>query len=224
MDYSSYMSLSVAEYARRRGVSRQRALSMINSGQINAKRIGRSWVVNHSEINQRAALGRPLGNRMARILVDTVSGNSLDLLEPQDRFFAAKYLQRLSSADNPAALLHSWMKSRQLRVVNLSANPADLGEIARDERIVASGISDERSGMSSARELEGYVAVSSLESFRRENLLVASDSPNVRLHVVENLPSRPIALGLMLADLADWNRPREDGRIIELLRGVQWSL
>jgi len=129
----------------------------------------------------------------------------------------------MSVISNPAALLSSWMKSRQLRVENLSANPADLGEIARDERMVASGISDERSGMSSARELEGYVTVSSLESFTRENLLVASDSPNVRLHVVEDLPSRPIPLGLVLADLADWNRPREHGRISELLGGVKWS-
>lgn len=217
------MDLSVAEYARERGISRQRALSMIHDGQIDAKRIGRSWVVNQREVNQRAGLGRPLGKRMAQVLVDAISGHSLDDLGAQDRFFAAKYLERLSSADNPAALLSSWMKSRQLRVVNLSANPADLGEIARDERMVASGISDERSGMSSARELEGYVASSDVESFTRENLLVTSDSPNVRLHVVDSLPPQPIPLGLMLADLADWNRPREDGRIIELLRDVQWS-
>jgi len=196
---------------------------MIRAGQIEAKRIGRSWVINQREAGHRAALGRPLGRRMARALVDVISGYSFDDLDPQDRFVAASYLNRLRDAENPADLLYSWLKSRQIQVVNLFANPADLAEIARDERVVLSGISDERSGMSSARELEGYVALGNLDAFKTDNLLVASDSPNVRFHVVEGLPSRTVPLGLVLADLADWNRPRENGRIVDLLREVKWS-
>jgi hypothetical protein len=223
IDYSSHMDLSVAEYAQRRGISRQRALSMIRAGQIDARRIGRSWVVDQRELNQRTAVGRPLGRRMASILIDAISGRDLASLNAQDRFFAAGYLDRLGSAEEPARLLHSWMKSRQLRVVNVAANPSDLGVIARDERAVASGISDERSGMSAAREFEGYLAAAELDGFLRDNLLVESDSPNVRLHVVGERPAGPAPLGLVLADLADWNRPREDGRVIELLKGLSWS-
>lgn len=217
------MDVSVAEYARLRGISRQRALSMIHDGQIDARRIGRSWVIYQREINHRAALGRPLGKRMTRVLIDAISGHSLDLLEPQDRFFAVKYLERLGAANKPADLLHSWMKLRQLKVVNVAANPADLSDIARDERVIASGISDERSEISTTREFEGYVAAADLEAFLRGNLLVESESPNVRLHVVDERPQRPIPLGLVLADLADWNRPREDGRIVKLLKEVEWS-
>lgn len=217
------MDLSVSQYAQRRGISRQRALSMIRAGQIDARRIGRSWVVDQRELNQRAAVGRPLGRRMAGILMDAISGRDLASLNAQDRFFAAGYLDRLGSAEEPARLLHSWMKSRQLRVVNVAANPADLGDIARDDRVVASGISDERSEMSAAREFEGYVAAADLDGFLRDNLLVESDSPNVRLHVVDERPARPAPLGLVLADLADWNRPREDGRVIELLKELSWS-
>jgi hypothetical protein len=214
------MDLSVAEYAQRRGISRQRALSMIRAGQISARRIGRSWVVDQRELNQRAAVGRPLGRRMAGILIDAISGGNLENLNAQDRFFAAGYLNRLGSTGDPARLLHSWMKSRQLRVVNVAANPADLTEIVRDDRVVASGISDERSDMSAAREFEGYLAAADLDGFLRDNLLVESDSPNVRLHVVDERPARPVPLGLVLADLADWSRPREDGRVVELLRGL----
>ena len=217
------MDLSVAEYAQRRGISRQRALSMIRAGQISARRIGRSWVIDQRELNQRAAVGRPLGKRMAGILIDAISGGHHESLNAQDRFFAAGYFDRLGSAEDPARLLHSWMKSRQLRVVNVAANPADLGDIARDDRVVASGISDERSEMSAAREFEGYLASADLDGFLRENLLMDSDSPNVRLHVVDERPARPVPLGLVLADLADWNRPREDGRVIELLNGLSWS-
>lgn len=159
---------------------------------------------------------------MAGILIGAISGRDLASLNAQDRFFTADYLERLGSAEEPARLLHSWMKSRQLRVVNVAANPADLVDLARDDRVVASGISDERSEMSAAREFEGYVAAADVDGFLRDNLLVQSDSPNVRLHVVDERPARPVPLGLVLADLADWNQPREDGRVIELLKRVSW--
>lgn len=217
------MDLSVSEYARKRGVSRQRALSMINAGQVAAKRIGRSWVIDERELNRRSVYGRPLGRRMAGILIDSISGQSLSGLEPEQRYFAAKYLDRLHNSDDPAGLLHSWMRSRQSRVVNVSANPADLADIVRDRRVVASGISDDRSGLSAVREFEGYISEAGVDRFLSDNLLVQSDTPNVRLHVVAELPPNPVPLGLVLADLADWNRPREDGRIVELLRGVEWS-
>ncbi|MGK2932108.1 MAG: hypothetical protein ACSLFD_04985 [Solirubrobacterales bacterium] len=216
------MDLSVAEFARQRGISRQRALAMIGAGQLQARRIGRSWVVDQGEINRRSAIGRPLGRRMVDILLDSISGKPLDDLAPQDRYFAAKYVQRLSESQDPARLLHSWMKPRQRRVVNVAANPADLRQLAQDKRVIASGISDERAGLSASREFEGYIAESELEAFLRDNLLVASEAPNVRLHVVDELPPSPVPLGLVLADLADRNRPREDGRIIELLGQVPW--
>lgn len=217
------MDLSVAEYARQRGISRQRALALIHSGQVDARRIGRSWVVSERELGHRRQLGRPLGERMAQVLVNVLSGQPLSELDPQSRYFAASYLDRLRVARDPAALLHSWLRSRQLRVVNVAANPADLAEIRRDDRLVVSGISDGRSGMSSARELEGYVAAAAVDAFMKTSLMVRSDSPNVRLHIVENLPPSPAPVGLVIADLADWNRPRVDSRVAELLEEYVWT-
>lgn len=216
------MEMSVADYARRRGVSRQRALAMIRAGQLPAKRVGRAWVIDQKEVNLRHSYGRPLGPRMIDALVGALSGRPLAGLSSEERHFTSKYLERLRGADDPARLLHSWMRSRQRGLVEVAANPADLAEIARDPRLVPSGISDERSRLSAVRELEGYIASDDLPALLRDNLLIESDAPNVRLHVVEKLPDRPLPLGLLLADLADWNGPREDARVIELLRGIRW--
>ena len=217
------MDLSVAEFALARGVSRQRALAMIRAGQVDAKRVGRSWIVNQREVSNRQSLGRPLSSRMAQLLLNAISGAPLSELESGDRFYVVRYVDRLRESEEPAQLLHSWLRSRQIRVINVAANPSDIPEIASDDRVVPSGISDERAGISAARELEGYVAEKDIERFIQSNLLVASDSPNVRLHVVSTLPDRPVSLGLVIADLADWNRPREDGRVADLLRSVEWN-
>ncbi|MGN6428630.1 MAG: hypothetical protein ACTHMF_17600 [Leifsonia sp.] len=216
------MQLSVSEYAQARGISRQRALALISSGQIKAKRIGRSWAIDQREVNHRPAISRPLSPKMARLVIGAMSNEELEL-DAQERHFLDRYIERLRSEASPLSLLHSWLRSRQLRVVAVAANPADIAEISSDVRVVASGISDERAGISSAREFEGYVAASALDDFLRDNLLLDSDAPNIRLHVVEHLPAAPIPLGFVIADLIDWNRPREDGRALELMEGVQWQ-
>jgi hypothetical protein len=216
------MQLSVSEYAQARGISRQRVLALISSGQIKAKRIGRSWAIDQVEVNQRPAIGRPLSPKMARLLIGAMSSEKLEL-DAQERYFLDRYIERLRSEASPLSLLHSWLRSRQLGVVEVAANPADISEISVDGRVVASGISDDRAGISAAREFEGYVAVSGLDGFLRDNLLLDSDAPNIRLHVVERLPAVPIPLGFVIADLIDWNRPREDGRALELMEGVEWQ-
>lgn len=217
------MDLSLAEYATARGISRQRALAMVNAGQIDARRVGRVWVVDQRELANRRSVSRPLSRRMVHALVQALSGVAGAEFTSEDRFHVVRYIKRLQTSGEPSVLLHSWMRSRQLRVVNVAANPADLVHLASDERVVPSGISDERAGLSAASEFEGYVAESEVDSILRQNLLVGSDAPNVRLHVVHDLPTRPIPLGLVLADLADWNRPREDGRVLELIAGVRWN-
>jgi len=215
------MQFSVSEYAEARGISRQRALALINSGQVRAKRIGRSWVIDQLEVNQRPAISRPLSPKMARLLIAAMSSEQVQL-DAQERYFLDRYIERLRNEASPLSLLHSWLRSRQVRVVDVAANPVDIAEISSDDRVVASGISDARGGLSAVRELEGYVAASALEGFLRDNLLLESDAPNIRLHVVEQLPAAPISLGFVIADLIDWNRPREDGRALELLEGVPW--
>lgn len=214
------MDLSVADFAKASGISRQRALAMIRSGRITARKVGRAWVINQRELGNRPVTGRPLSSRMAWLLIDTLSGHPLDQLDPSDRFHVRKYLDRLHNSEKPAEVLHGWLGSRQQRVIDVAANLSDLKDIASDGRAVASGISDPRAAMSSAHEFEGYIADTNAQKFLSENLLVPSGSPNVRLHVVDKIPLDPVPLGLVIADLADWNRPREDGRVVELLKTI----
>ena len=216
------MQLSVPEFAEARGVSRQRAHAMIAAGRVKAQRIGRSWVIDQQEINRREVSGRPLSARMAELVIGALSGEQLEL-DSQERFFLGKYMDRLRAAEQPLDLLYSWLRSRELRVVDVAGNPADFAELIADRRVIASGISDPRSGLSAAREFEGYVGGSDLPQLLKSYLLVDSSSPNVRLHVVEAVPPDPLPLGFVIADLVDWNRPREDDRALELLESVPWS-
>jgi hypothetical protein len=158
---------------------------------------------------------------MARLLIGAMSGEEKEL-DSQERFFLDRYSERIQREESPLRLLHSWLRSRQIRALEVAANPADISEISSDNRVIESGISDSRAGLSAAREFEAYVEASDLDGFLLDNLLVDSDAPNVRLHVVEQLPEAPIPLGFVIADLIDWNRPREDGRAIQLLKDVRW--
>jgi hypothetical protein len=215
------MDVSVAEFARARGISRQRALAMIHAGQIAARKVGRAWVIDQRELGHRHVVGRPLSERMAGILIAAMSQDELEL-DSQERYFVNRYRVRMQKSDDPVGLLHSWMRSRQIRVANLAANRSDIPDMAADERVVPSGVSDERSALSAASEFEGYVASNTFDDFVRAHLLLPSVSPNVRIHIVAALPARPAPLGLTISDLTDWNRPREDGRVIELLEGIEW--
>ena len=223
IDYTCRMQLSVAEYAKERGISRQRTLALINAGKVEANKVGQTWVIDRRQVGNRSVSSRPLSARMAGLFIEGLSGGSLAEMSSEDRFHVKRYIERIRESDDQPRLLHSWLRSRQSQVFDVAANPVDLVEIAADSRLVPSGISDGRSGLSATREFEGYVAERDVDAVLKSNLLVASSSPNVRLHVVGELPSRPVPLGFVLADLADWNRAREDGRVRELVGKLLWS-
>ena len=89
--------------------------------------------------------------------------------------------------------------------------------IAADARFVLSGISDPRARLSSNGEFEGYVKGNDLAALTQDFLLVPSSQPNVLLHVVDHAIGSPAPLGLVIADLADRNSPREDAQVARLL-------
>jgi hypothetical protein len=87
-----------------------------------------------------------------------------------------------------------------------------------DAGLVRSGLSDDRSGLSAAHQYEGYVDPTDLASTLRRHLLIESDQPNVYLHVTSQPLTEPVPIGLVIADLADYNGPREDAQVERLLR------
>jgi len=217
------MEISLSQYAVKRGVSQRRAEQLAASGAIMARKVGRIWLVDDRELLRRQRRSRPLSKRVAHALIAELSGREPLPLSPKEQSRQRERLAALHGSEDPSALLSTWLHARHKRVVRLAANPSDLGDIAADPRAVVSGVSDSRAHLSSKRELEVYVAERDLASFVRENLLVQSASPNVQIHVVDEPIPRPAPLGLVLADLADWNSPREDGRVIELLKDSVWN-
>ena len=71
--------------------------------------------------------------------------------------------------------------------------------------------------MSAGREAEAYVRPGDVEQLMADHLMAAVNPANVWLHVVDRPLARPAPLGLVIADLADHDRAREDARVGELL-------
>ncbi len=214
------MDMLVREYAERSGLSVGRVHQLIDAGQLPARRSGNQYLIPEAGLGRRANVSRPLSHASAWALIDLLSGRSLDKYDPVIRHRVRKYRQSLAASPEPARQLNSWLRSRAERI-QVSAKERDLDDLRRDKRVMLSGISDERSGLGVGRELEGYVDPVEYDALVREYLLVrSSEQPNVWMHVaaVQREKDGRVPLGLVIADLADHNGPREDARVEELLR------
>lgn len=101
----------------------------------------------------------------------------------------------------------------------MSVAEADLSDVLADDRLIISGISDRRAGMSSPRIGEGYVEEQVAGEFFNEHFVVeAADrsGANLIVHVAALVPpSSPL---LIAADLSDYRAGREDGQARMVLR------
>lgn len=133
-----------------------------------------------------------------------------------------KYRERLLDAGEEApALLASWLRKRGERQV-FRAQPMDVGDLLQDPRVLPSGIADPRSGLASGDVAEVWLRdFSRLAELQGDYLLLPDVKGNVVIHR-SGLEQRDAVapLGLVIADLADWNGPREDGRVIDLLAKI----
>lgn len=133
------------------------------------------------------------------------------------------YRQRLTNSGEAApVLLASWLRQRGERIV-LRAHPDDLEDLRADSRAMLSGISDSRARLSATDTVEIWLRrFMDLERIRGEYLLIDDPKGNVVLHRGGYHHEETHApLGLVIADLADWNGPREDGRVLDLLADAQ---
>ena len=157
--------------------------------------------------------------RVAWALVVLSDGGRPDWVEPRESYRLRRALDRLAADDEPEMLLRSWLASRAERR-RLSA--ADVSGLRSDGRVVLSGLSDERAGLSAAGDVEGYVQAGDADAVIRDHLLIdAGPSADVVLHVSPLLPEVPVPLLLVAADLADHDGPRELARARELIG--DWS-
>lgn len=162
---------------------------------------------------------RPMSPRIAWALVRLGAGSAADWVEPRESYRLRQALDRLAADDEPELLLRSWLASRAERLL-LSASEVDA--VRADPRLVLSGLSDERSGLSAAGDVEAYVRAEGVAAVCRDHLLIdAGSSANVILHASPIVPDRPVPLLLLAADLADHDGPRELARARQLI--ADWS-
>lgn len=210
--------LSVKEYAARQDISVARVHQLIREGKVNAEKIGSSWGIDESALRRQPPLSRPLSPANSWAFIYLLSGIEPEKMEAKARWLLDRKCAALAENPEPAPLLASWLWKRA-PVLALHANPADLGDLRSDKRVLLSGISDDRAGLSSEHEVEGYVDPELADQLKSEYLLVGAKIPNVWLHIarVHADADGRAPLGLVLADLADHAGPRESQRVEELL-------
>ena len=211
------MDVELAEAARMMGVSAVRARQLAREGRLRARQVGGRWLVDAASLPSAPRRGRPMSPRIAWALVEIGAGRSAEWIEPRESYRLRRALDRLVADDEPEMLLRSWLASRAERQL-LSASEIDA--LRADPRLVLSGLSDGRSGLSAAGNVEAYVRAEDATAVRRDHLLVDSGSnANVVLHVSPTVPDRPVPVLLLAADLADHDGPRELARARGLIAG-----
>lgn len=205
------MEISVAEAAQILDVSPRRVRALIDAGRVQARKVGGRWLVDAAAL-PRPHRSRPMAAERAwEILAETPA--------PATRQAAYRLRQRrarLREDTEPERLLSAWVVSRGRRERFGTRDPQG---VLADERVVASGLSDDRARISGGALVEGYVRVDDLAAVRRSHLLRPDGAgANVVLHVVEHLPAAPVPPLVLAADLAEHDRPRELARARELIR------
>ncbi|MGH9130912.1 MAG: helix-turn-helix domain-containing protein [Acidimicrobiales bacterium] len=210
------MEIGVSDVAQHLGVSERRVLQLIEMGRLPGRQVSGRWLVEEAALPRSRLVSRPMSARIAWAFISLVSGEPVEVSDRERRRLQAK-LAELSSAERPADLLRSWLRLRAERI-RLAAPPSDLAELVADPRVVRSGISDPRSGMSAGREAELYAQPGQVKGLLDEYLMAPDPSAgNVWLHVCAQALKLPAPMGLVMADLADHDGPREDGRVEALI-------
>lgn len=214
-----FMDVGVAEAARMMGVSAGRVRRLAAEGRIDARLVGGRWLVDAASLPSAPRRSRPMSPRMAWALVVLSDADKPGWVEPQEAYRLRRALERLAADNEPELLLRSWLASRAERR-RLSA--PDAQALRSDARVVISGLSDERAGLSAAGVVEGYVRADDAEAVIHDHLLIdAGSRADLVLHIAPLLPEAPVPLLLVAADLAEHDRPRELARARALIG--EWS-
>lgn len=210
------MEVSVKEVAAQLGVTERRVRQLIDAGALPARRVAGRLLVEEAGIPRSRPLARPMSPRIAWAFIRLLSRDPAADISDRELARLERKRQTLRASPQPAVLLRSWLRSRA-QLIRLTVSPSEVGGLLEDPRLVPSGISDARSEMSAGREAEAYVRPGDVEQLMADHLMAAVNPANVWLHIVDLPLPRPAPLGLVIADLADHDRAREDARVAELL-------
>lgn len=207
----------MVEAAGRLAVSPRRVRQLLEDGKLRGRRISGRWVIDLADLRREAPVARPMSSRNAWGLIDVLDGRRPAGLESFEVSRLRRKARRLRDHPEPARLLRAWLSARAQRL-ELHGSAKAMERLRDDRRVVLSGMSDPRSGLSAARQVEGYVAADDMWSLRRDLLLVDQGEVNVVLHVVDRELPLPVPAALVAADLVQVGGPREDAAARRLIR------
>lgn len=214
------MDLGVAEFAEQCSLSPRRVLQLIHTGKISARQSGGRWLIAQEELKYRPSVSRPLSAKMGKALLAYLSGSQWESeLDPKSQSRIREYFNQLTHSQNPSQLLVSWFAGSNKKYL-FEASDRDLKKLRFDKRLILSGVSDQRAGISDNTYVEGFLVRKDFKQIVREYLLVPSGKPNVQFRIAALKVDDPIPLGLMLLDLAEHIGARESAQVMKIIRSL----
>lgn len=223
---------SVADAARRTGLSERRVRALIADGQIPARRVLGRWAVSTHDLDRfrRRPAGRPLSERSAWAILDHLAGNSKAPAVAAPSRVGARVRQLTESAA-PETILVPWMRTRSVPQ-RYSAAATDAVALRADDRVILGGhhaLADD-----TVADLQIYVQQSDLADLLSDHHLqepddVHGDGLTVTIRVVSSLdlvPRSPVsrhkvAAPVAAVDVLDTDPPgKQDRPAVQLLRAA----
>ena len=177
--------MNVARAAEVLDVSPRRVRQLLESGQLAGQQLGRSWVIDRSDIDRlrRNGAGRPWSSSSAWAVLELAAGHEPEL-SPVER---ARARGRL--ADHGLGGLLVQLRTRADRR-EVYAHPSVLNGIVGDGRVVRGGVSaahEHQADLIAQDAAEVYVRASEVAELVESYALDEdADRPNVILHVVDD--------------------------------------
>ncbi len=221
--------LTVAQAARRLGVTQAMVRHLIATGELPAERIGgRTWIVSRDAVERRADQGPQGGRRFspanAWAILYMLAGEPVEWIDQPNRWRLRRYLaSHLPSADRARF-------ANRGRPTRYRAHPSLLAAVRSDPDLMltgASGASGRRLGLvGGAGEVDAYVAEARLDAVVRRHHLRPSADPNVTLRAVQQFtaewpPDRLAPATAIALDLLDSPEPRARQVGDEVLREIE---
>lgn len=207
---------SVSAFAEKKGISVGRVRQLVAAGEIPSERSGSSVLIPDAALSWRPRSRRPLGERMAGALLDTLIGKQPSVSD-REMLRLRGQRQQLQSSESPAVLLSDLLASRGRRE-KFSAHPDDLDDLRKDDRVLLSGAHIPEFGLTSGSSVEGYVASDQFQAVKRDYLLRGDPGGNIVLRTSKQNPQHIVPLAA--ADLADWGAGRELREANRVLRNL----
>ncbi len=217
-------ALSVLEAAARLGVTAGRVRTLVASGELTARRLGRVLLVEAATVDQRAQLGaldgRRFSPRRAWGLLFLIDGLDTPWLDPVSRAKLRNFI-----AHHDLSSVRPRLVTRAQRY-QLRAPPSYLGAIRREPGLMRTGVSaayDVGADLIPGDEFDAYLTADHLDALVDKYKLRQSNEPNITLRTTLALtpdwPMRPVAPASVVAiDLADDVDPRSQEAATRLFK------